>query len=73
VCVYQTVRDLCDRQAQVFVAGDAVCSRTDENRANGLDLMERCGAVVTSSEAVIFDVLGKAGGDDFKVLSKMIR
>jgi nicotinamidase-related amidase len=73
VCVYQTVRDLCDRQAQVFVACDAVVSRTDEDRALGIDLMKRCGAVPSSSEAVIFDVLEKAGSDHFKALSKLIR
>ena len=36
-------------------------------------LMRAAGAHITSTEAVIFDWLKKAGGDDFKALSKMIR
>ena len=29
--------------------------------------------VVTATETVIFDALGKAGGDDFKALSKLLK
>jgi len=73
VCVYQTVRDLIDHRADVYVPVDAVLSRSEENRRVGLDLMERCGAITTSTETIIFDVLRKAGTDDFKALSKLIR
>jgi len=73
VCVYQTVRGLLGAGARVQVPADAVCSRTADNRAVGLRLMERAGALVTSTETVVFDALGKAGTEDFKVLSKLIR
>jgi nicotinamidase-related amidase len=73
VCVYQTVRDLVASGSTVFVPVDAVASRTDSNRLVGLELMSRAGAVRTCTETVVFDLLGKAGGEDFKVLSKMIR
>lgn len=73
VCVYQTVRGLVARGAQVQVPRDAVCSRTPENRNVGLALMERAGAVVTSTEAVLFDALQCAGTDDFKALSRLVR
>jgi len=73
VCVLQTGRQLMDRGAQVFSAADAVASRTESNRRIGIDLLARHGAVTTSSETVVFEVLGRAGTDDFKALSKMIR
>jgi nicotinamidase-related amidase len=73
VCVWQSVRDLCARGAEVHVLADAVTSRTDDNRRVGLDLARAAGAVVSSTEAAVFDLLHQAGGDDFKALSKLIK
>ena len=73
VCVWQTVRGLRARGAAVHVVSDAVCSRTEASWDVGLGLAERAGAIVTSTEAVAFDLLGKAGTDDFKALSKLIK
>lgn len=73
VCVFQTVRALREAGHVVHVVQDAVASRTDANWQNGLDLCERAGAVITNTETVVFDLLGKAGTDDFKVLSRLIK
>jgi isochorismate hydrolase len=73
VCVFQTVRDLLRKDFQVFLPGDAVVSRTEENRQVGLNLCEKAGAVVTSTETVLFDLLGTAGTPEFKELSPLIR
>ena len=73
ICVFQTVRDLAAAGRQVFVPHDAVLSRVDENRRVGLDLAQRAGAVVTSTETVLFDLLGKAGTPEFKLVSRLIR
>jgi len=73
VCVYQTARGLVARGAQVHVPADAACSRTDESRRIGLDLCSRAGAIVTTTEACVFDLLERAGSDDFKALSKLVK
>lgn len=73
VCVYQTVRGLVAKGLRAQVVADAVCSRTPANRAAGLALCERAGAVLTVTEAVIFDLLGRAGTADFKALSPLIK
>ena len=73
VCVWQSVRDLRARGAHVHVLADAVSSRTDGNWRIGLDLARTAGAVVTSTEAAVFDLLHEAGGDDFKAMSKLIK
>lgn len=73
VCVYQTVRGLRELGARVFVPADAVLSRSPANRAVGLDLCTRAGAVVSSVEAVTFDLLGCAGTEEFKALSRLLR
>ena len=67
------VRDLLRKDFQVFVPRDAIVSRTEENRQVGLNLCERAGAVVTSTETVLFDLLGTAGTPEFKELSPLIR
>ncbi len=73
VCVFQTVRDLLADGFSVFLAQDAVVSRTDANRAVGLRLCEKAGATLTSTEAVLFDLLGVAGTPEFKELAPLIK
>jgi nicotinamidase-related amidase len=73
VCVYQTVRDLVARGTAVHVVADAVCSRAEANWRIGLDLAARAGAIPTSTEVCVFDLLGRAGSEEFKALSKAIR
>ena len=73
VCVYQTVRDLRAKGLEVLVPVDAVASRRDEERAVGLALCERVGAIPTSIETVVFDWLGRAGTDVFRTISKLLR
>lgn len=73
VCVFQTVRDLLADGYQVFVVGDAVCSRTKDNYLNGLSLISSMGAVVTNTETVFFDLMKQAGTPVFRELSKLIK
>ncbi len=72
VCVNQTVLDLLDAGTEVQVAEDAVGSRTEENKRVGLHRMERAGAVLTSVETALFELLGRAGTDEFKRVQKLI-
>lgn len=73
ICVFQTVRDLVLQGYDVFVAQDAVISRTRENREIGLRLMERAGAILSSTESLLFDLLRKAGSPEFKQISALIK
>jgi len=72
VCVNQTVLDLLESGLDVEVAEDAVGSRTEENKRVGLHKMERAGAVLTSVETALFELLGRAGTDEFKLIQKLI-
>jgi isochorismate hydrolase len=73
VCVFQTVRDLLRGGFSVFIAQDAVISRTEANRAVGLHLCEKAGATLSSTEAILFDLLGVAGTPEFKELTALIK
>jgi nicotinamidase-related amidase len=73
VCVSQTAHDLLDRGVEVHVASDAVTSRTEANRVAGLHKMEGSGAVLTSVETALFELLGAAGTDEFKQVQGLIK
>jgi nicotinamidase-related amidase len=73
VCVNQTAEDLLADGFEVHVAGDAVTSRTEENRDLGLHKMERAGAVLTSVETALFELLRAAGTPEFKQVQRLIR
>jgi nicotinamidase-related amidase len=73
VCVYQTARDLLAQGHAVHVVADAVSSRTKANWKIGMKLARKAGAIHTSTEVVVFDLLGKAGSDEFKALAKLIK
>jgi len=73
VCVLGTALDMIRDGLNVHVPRDAVVSRTEGNRRTGLDLMDRAGAVITSTETVIFQLLEKAGTPEFKALSKLLK
>lgn len=73
VCVYQTARGLVAMGARVHVPADAVVSRAPANVHVGLDLCRQAGAVVTGTETVVFDALRKAGSDEFRALSRLLK
>lgn len=73
ICVYQTVRDLVAQGIEVHVPVDAVVSRREEDRAAGIGLCERAGAIPTTVEAVVFDWLERAGTDSFRTVAKLVR
>ncbi|MFH1490955.1 MAG: hydrolase [Pseudomonadota bacterium] len=73
ICIFQTCFSLLEKGVQVHVPQDAVGSRTDEDRRVGLDLMNRAGAVITSTETVIYQLLKKAGTKEFKTMLKMMK
>ena len=73
ICVYQTARDLLENGFQVEVVAEAVSSRTPENKAIGLNRVQRMGGQVTSVEMLLFDLLETAEHSAFRVLAKLIR
>ena len=73
ICVFQTVRDLAERGLVPVVLQDAVLSRHDEDRRAGLSLAREVGALVTTVESALFDMLGVAGTPEFKAISQAVK
>ena len=73
VCVLMTCLGLMDRGFNVHVVEDAVCSRRDEDRRAALELMRDAGAVITTTETALFQLLERAGTEEFRSILRRIR
>jgi nicotinamidase-related amidase len=73
ICVFQTVLGALEKGYDVHVVTDAVGSRTDENYRVGLARMERAGALLSSAEMAIYELLGRSDGDAFKKMLPYIK
>jgi nicotinamidase-related amidase len=73
ICILQTCIGLLRDGHNVHLVKDAVCSRTKENWRTACEFMRDAGAVITCTEAVIFQLLKVAGTEEFRVISKRIK
>jgi len=73
ICVAQTVLGALERGYTVHVASDAVGSRSAENRAVGLGRMERAGALLSSTEMAIYELLGRSDAAAFKRMLPLLK
>ncbi len=72
VCVSQTVHDLLADGIEVHVPADAVGSRHDIDYECGLERMVGAGAVLSTVETALFELLERAGTPEFKAVQKLI-
>ena len=73
ICVAQTVVGALENGYTVHVASDAVGSRSEENRAVGLGRMEKAGALVSSTEMAIYELLGRSDAAAFKKMLPLLK
>ena len=73
VCVLQTCIGLLKSGYAVHAVNDAICSRTEDNFKTAIEFMRDAGAVITCTETVLFQLLEKAGTEEFKIISKRIK
>jgi len=73
VCVYQTALDLLASGYEVHLVGDAISSRIESNYQLGIERMKGAGAIMTSVEMSLFELLRVAGGDQFKQIIEIVK
>ena len=73
VCVQQTVLDLLNMKLTPFVCADAVSSRRMGDVETALTRMRQAGAVITTTEAVLFELCGLSGTPEFKELLAVVK
>ena len=57
----------------MHVAQDAVTSRRELERRTGMQRMDKAGAVISSTEMIIFELLHKAGSKEFRTLLPLLK
>lgn len=73
ICVMQTALGALSQGLNVHVAADAVSSRTELNWKLGLERMRAAGAVLSSAEMMIYELMGKSGSDQFKQMLQYLK
>lgn len=72
VCVAQTALHALPH-FKVHIVSDAVSSRDLDNWTVGLERMRENGAIITSTEMVIYELLQRAGTDEFRATLKLVK
>jgi nicotinamidase-related amidase len=73
VCIFQTGAGALRRGYRVHVAQDAVTSRSESDRQTGVDRLDKAGAVISSTEMIVFELLNMAGTKEFRALLPLIK
>ena len=73
VCVLQTALELRWRGYEVHVVADGTSSRFNTDRMTAFDRMRQVGVYVSTSESILFQLLGDAEHPAFKTISNLAK
>lgn len=73
ICVNQTVHDLLDADFQVHLLMDCISTRYEVNKRAGLDKMISSGAVPSSVEMALFELMRDAKHEHFKEIQGLVK
>lgn len=73
ICVTQTTLDLLESGYRVYVIADGVSSVNPEESKVALTRLRDAGAIVTTSESVIFEILRDAKSSGFKAINALVK
>ena len=73
ICVLQTVLDLLKSRYRVQIVRDATSSHDIIDRDTAVERMKTSGAEITTSETVIFELLERAGTEEFRKVLLIIK
>jgi nicotinamidase-related amidase len=73
ICIHQTALALLERGVETHAIEDAISSRTRQNRELGLGRMAQDGVRRSGVEMALFELVARAGGDDFRAVQRLVR
>ena len=73
VCVLQTTIDLLEQGFTPVVIEDCVSSRKKNDKKQAIFRMRKEGAIISTYESILFELLRYSGTDDFKAISKLVK
>lgn len=73
ICLLQTVIDLIDKDYIPVVVEDCVSSRKQNDKKIAIERMRQTGAIITSSESILFELCRYSGNSTFKTISNLVK
>ena len=73
ICIYQSVIGALQQGYDVWVVADAVSSRSQLNDQLGRERLRDLGAIIAPAEMIIYELLQKAGTDEFKAMHPFLK
>lgn len=73
VCIFHTGVGALRLGYSVHIAQDAVTSRSASDKQTGMNRLDRAGAVISSTEMMIFELLNRAGTKEFRTLLPLLK
>lgn len=73
VCVLQTTIDLIENGYKPVLVQDCVGSRNPNDKAMAIERMRKEGAIITTYESILFELLRYSGTEVFKKISKLVK
>ena len=73
ICVLQTCIDLLEAGYLPVVVEDCVSSRTHNDKVIAIERMRQEGAIITTTESILFELTQCAGTEEFKAISKIVK
>jgi nicotinamidase-related amidase len=73
VCVMQTAIDLLSNGYIPVIVEDCVSSRSLNDKKIAIERMRKEGAIITTYESILFELLRQSGTEPFKKISKLVK
>jgi len=73
ICVQQTVLELMEAGYNVYLAADCISSRNEMDMMWSITRMGEAGAVITTYEAILYELLRDSKADGFKAISAIVK
>lgn len=73
VCVLQTVLDLIEDKFKPVLIEDCVSSRNLNDKKIAIERMRQEGAIISTYESILFELLEVSGTETFKAISKIVK
>jgi len=73
ICVAQTALTALRSRLDVHVVADACCCRSDSSHRAAIERLRSAGAVVTTSESVMYELVGEAATEEFRALLGIVK
>ena len=73
VCLQQTCLDLLHEGVEVHILVDGVSSQRNIDRKTAIARMQQAGALITTSESALFELLGDSTHEKFKAISSLVK